>query len=1118
MVSFSQSQTDDAFYVYRNDGVFNAFFYSEVDSITYSFFDKDSNECTTPVTQEIWTSDSIYRIPLNVIDSVSFVKPKTSYKANVIKLDDRYIPYILSSDNLSICFKQDLPKSLIPRKDDILLYEGFCDTFPDGFAGRVVSVSDEINVKCDSVEFEDIYDELILFGDYVLTTSSKESGYRLIPSKIAGEIPSYITVPLNYSVGPISIDGSLTQGVKVRIIIRLQNGLSPFIEFQVKDDMIGKVDITVLENVSDFRQIGNKVFGISVPIPECPAIKFEYAISPFVKPELDAGTSYGYEWSSKGQTSYVYNGDKWQYIQKPRINEQNIIAKTSFIGSIWYGIVESIHIGTIKNFLSVGTDIYIGPKISGNIDIENGLTSMYDRLKDSKIDLSLRFESDIVSRWRLSKKNFGYVPLFNIVPGVELIINERYLFPSFTKPDYNLFNTNVELFSEVSRSLLFPCSVGFRISNKDEIVDTYYDDRTYLNDDDFSAPLSTVFTGLKYDCNYRVCPMVEVLGLEFEATPFIDFDYGVYVTTGGANAAFTEAQCWGGVSANNSFINNIISVVDECGFFYNTTGAPINGNAIKQLCSVDSEGLFDTTLSDLTENTQYYYTAYVRIGKEYLYGDIKTFKTKKSEVPDPDPDPDPEPELEPVAITGTHYDETSTMATIECEYQNVPTEADCGYYLYAQKDTILIANVSKSFGCVNGIKIVNLSDLIPATTYYYQAYIQYNGKEYLGDENSFQTLTPDAVTGGCYNITSNKATVVCSYYNLPPNATTGLKLSYNEEVDELIYNYGEGEHLIDINNLFPGTTYTYSAYIKYENNYYEGTAYKFTTLIPSAYVNAATNIKEESAQFEYGFYNVPIGGTCHIFLQSEEGDELYYSVSNTENDIFQMAGLQPSTTYTYWAYINYYGNIWESNKKSFTTLSPPIPSAITGKALDITETSATIECTYQNVPDGAACGVEYTWNEGSIRRNIGTGDGLQIIPLSGLERATTYTYCAYIEADGQTYYGNDKSFTTKSPDLTGWWTFNDAQGDGGRVHRVEFYADGTTNAFYGVNRLAWNISGRNIIIKWYSGGGSTVWWEYRGRFNEDFSIATGDAFYCVFNDVTGYYWEDKSDYQFSLSR
>ena len=64
-----------------------------------------------------------------------------------------------------------------------------------------------------------------------------------------------------------------------------------------------------------------------------------------------------------------------------------------------------------------------------------------------------------------------------------------------------------------------------------------------------------------------------------------------------------------------------------------------------------TDGLFNGTLSGLAEDTQYFYTAFVRNGEDYYYGEISSFKTKKKEDPDPDPDPDADPDPNPVAIT-----------------------------------------------------------------------------------------------------------------------------------------------------------------------------------------------------------------------------------------------------------------------------------------------------------------------------------------------------------------------------------------------------------------------------------------------------------------------------------
>lgn len=67
------SAQHNAMFVYRNDGVINAFLKSDVDSLVCSQIDVDSLLHSDYVVQEIWTADSVYRIPLERIDSISFV-------------------------------------------------------------------------------------------------------------------------------------------------------------------------------------------------------------------------------------------------------------------------------------------------------------------------------------------------------------------------------------------------------------------------------------------------------------------------------------------------------------------------------------------------------------------------------------------------------------------------------------------------------------------------------------------------------------------------------------------------------------------------------------------------------------------------------------------------------------------------------------------------------------------------------------------------------------------------------------------------------------------------------------------------------------------------------------
>ena len=74
----------EAFYIYRNDGDFNGFFYDEVQDMRYSKVGLDSIEYDEFVVQEIVTADSLYRIPLCAIDSIGFVQPELMFQPNVI--------------------------------------------------------------------------------------------------------------------------------------------------------------------------------------------------------------------------------------------------------------------------------------------------------------------------------------------------------------------------------------------------------------------------------------------------------------------------------------------------------------------------------------------------------------------------------------------------------------------------------------------------------------------------------------------------------------------------------------------------------------------------------------------------------------------------------------------------------------------------------------------------------------------------------------------------------------------------------------------------------------------------------------------------------------------------
>ena len=198
------------FYIYRNDGGFNAFYHDDIDSIMYSNFDADSIYHADIVSQVIYTADSIYIIPVEAIDSISFITPETVYKPGVRVIDD-LAEYVISSDSVSFVIAYVTPQNLLPKVGEKIVTTSLSDSFPEGFVGKVMTienVADGIKVSCEGAGLTDIYE--VFFGcthneeynDPVGKRKAKsqfEPGELIIrPGKIYRDLRESLTVEYNY--------------------------------------------------------------------------------------------------------------------------------------------------------------------------------------------------------------------------------------------------------------------------------------------------------------------------------------------------------------------------------------------------------------------------------------------------------------------------------------------------------------------------------------------------------------------------------------------------------------------------------------------------------------------------------------------------------------------------------------------------------------------------------------------------------------------------------------------------------------------------------------------------------------------------------------------------------
>lgn len=232
----SAQQTQDALYIYRNDGGFNGFFFADIDRIEYSKVDTLGVEHDDYVVQEVYALDTLYRIPLNAIDSVTFVTPETIYKKDVVHTTESDMwNYVISSDSVSMLkLATNTPSGMIPKVGDKIVTTKSREFLPGGFYGVVKKVSTSsgyITVNCEVPELTELFDQVVFKaaavgspdGGSSARTRGEESATNEFEIPAVNFMRSLGGGDINYDLGnnwSLKGNGSMELGVNHKVNLR----------------------------------------------------------------------------------------------------------------------------------------------------------------------------------------------------------------------------------------------------------------------------------------------------------------------------------------------------------------------------------------------------------------------------------------------------------------------------------------------------------------------------------------------------------------------------------------------------------------------------------------------------------------------------------------------------------------------------------------------------------------------------------------------------------------------------------------------------------------------------------------------------------------------------------
>ena len=564
------SYAENAMYIYRNDGQFNAFLDSNVDSVVYSCVDTSGVTHQLPVTQLVYTPDSLYRIPLSAIDSVAMTdRLAPEFKADVYHLTAEHIPYIMNVDGLTLTFASNTPQSLLPGKGNVVVTDVFDAPLQAGFAGRAVDVSASssgVVVSCEAVSITDVYERLICVG------SVKSQRVSTEPSQIraysSGSVPFQFE-PISKDFGPVTL--SDTPEARIDYNVFIEPGYHPSV-------MLLMYHTHNLNAHYNYEKEGDD--GDEVEIVKVPA-KLPYG--------LFASVDYGAFWEAAGKmnlevdvpyTIGFVNGFQWNENGFTSVNRKTQsklgtpTADMELNGTITAGMFMRMHFGLLyEELLSVNTTLKSGLQLEADYSLSDyDLTTIgqsgtvYTLLKDAKIKLNNYLAWDcgynIIG-------NDGEISIFGNPLSYERTenIKEWWLLPSFSNLTRREGSEKTTAIIETtpSRNLFMPVTLGIGLTDKSSGTNfgVQYNGVSYRLQNEYPLnSVSGVFSNLEYETRYVAYPVVNILGYELRSPQSIGIYMESKITPGQeVDLGLPSGTIWAGwnVGATSH---------DECGNYY----------------------------------------------------------------------------------------------------------------------------------------------------------------------------------------------------------------------------------------------------------------------------------------------------------------------------------------------------------------------------------------------------------------------------------------------------------------------------------------------------------------------------------------------------------------------
>lgn len=530
----------DAFFIYRNDGDFNAFHFHDVDSITYTdvkVVGQDSVFCDHIVAQLIWTQDSVYRIPIEAVDSVGFTALETIINKDVFMLTEEHLPYIMKADTLHFTMLLSTPESLRPQKGNVVVATPECTAFANGIMARVTTItanSNGIQYECEGATLDEIFDQILYYGTVngdetsipnntnAIRRAEANINKELWDKKLEGE----------WEKGKLKASASVKNNAHLQATIRKTSWKDPIylkLEFRMNTEAELSFQAEVEKEVSTGRrQIGHtvKIGKISFPNPILSKILwFEPQLTLYGYAEAEGKVGFGFNASYErtDRLAIVYENESLRLVPTHSSDAELNLASLSLEGAVEVGLVPEVMLSVNGSSTGIGITPVFGVREEATFSFDAISlfdTGIYDAIKDTQAETFRTSEVSTFAKLSLLGKN---AKGSTTPKRFKTSIRKDYLLPTFQPGSQKDLFTDMKVTLNVERNTLFSPIIGMALYDSDDnIIQTadYTGEHNKAN-----STFEYTFSNIPKSQQLTAYPIVKIAGVTMRATPAIPLGY-----------------------------------------------------------------------------------------------------------------------------------------------------------------------------------------------------------------------------------------------------------------------------------------------------------------------------------------------------------------------------------------------------------------------------------------------------------------------------------------------------------------------------------------------------------------------------------------------------------------